>query len=158
MAISHHLFTIQSLIHFPEVSIVRRLGQITRIMTANRPPNFEFLEDYAKFCPDEAADFYQAVASVTKAIVFAGQHQIQRLLVDTTQLTGFPPPSVTQRFVMAEQWANASRGLRLALIARAELIDPEYFGVTVARNRGLLNHVFTSEADALDWLMHPELD
>jgi hypothetical protein len=125
-------------------------------MAANTPPNFVLLEDYAKFSPELGSDFYQAVACVTKAITFATQQQVKRLLVNTTQLTGFPPPSVTQRFVMAEQWAKASQGLRLAVVARAELIDPEYFGVTVARNRGLLNHVFTTEAEALDWLFQPD--
>jgi hypothetical protein len=32
------------------------------------------------------------------------------------------------------------------------LIDPARFGVTLARNRGLMLDVFTSEAEALAWL------
>jgi hypothetical protein len=54
---------------------------------------------------------------------------------------------------MATEWASIARGLRLAVVARAELIDPERFGITVARNRGLSANVFTSEAEAIDWLL-----
>ena len=56
---------------------------------------------------------------------------------------------------MAERWASISHGLHLAIIARPELIDPNHFGVTVASNRGLSANVFTSEPDAIAWLLEP---
>jgi hypothetical protein len=35
------------------------------------------------------------------------------------------------------------------------VIDREKFGLTVARNRGLLGEVFDSDTDALRWLLDP---
>jgi hypothetical protein len=32
------------------------------------------------------------------------------------------------------------------------MIDPRKFGVTVARNRGLVSNIFTTEAEARVWL------
>jgi hypothetical protein len=81
---------------------------------------------------------------------------VKRLLVDTTNLRGFPYPSTAERYFMGDQWASKSRGLRLSVVARAELIDPEHFGVMVARNRGLLANVFSSEPEAIEWLLQPQ--
>jgi hypothetical protein len=73
--------------------------------------------------------------------------------VDTTALTGFPAPDTFQRFLAAVGWAESAGGrLRLSMVARAEMIDPAKFGVTVAANRGLVSNVFTTEAEALAWL------
>jgi hypothetical protein len=44
------------------------------------------------------------------------------------------------------------RMLRLAVVARPEMIDPHQFGVTVAANRGLVSNIFTAEAEAIAWL------
>ena len=50
-------------------------------------------------------------------------------------------------------WAEEARGsLRLVMVARAEMIDPRKFGVTVAANRGLESNIFPTEAEARDWL------
>ena len=38
------------------------------------------------------------------------------------------------------------------MVARAEMIDPQKFGVTVAENLGLITDVFTLQAEALAWL------
>jgi hypothetical protein len=38
------------------------------------------------------------------------------------------------------------------MVARAEMIDPEKFGVTVAANRGLVSNIFTTELEARAWL------
>jgi hypothetical protein len=39
------------------------------------------------------------------------------------------------------------------MVVRPELMDPERFEVTVARNRGLVGNVFHSEKEALAWLL-----
>ena len=81
---------------------------------------------------------------------------VNRLLVDTTGLTGFPSPSVWERFWMASEWAAVVHSaVRLAIVARAELIDPDRFGITVARNRGLFANVFSEEPAAIEWLLDP---
>jgi hypothetical protein len=41
----------------------------------------------------------------------------------------------------------------VALVARPEHIHPEKFGVKVASDRGMRGNVFTSEHDALEWLL-----
>ena len=38
--------------------------------------------------------------------------------------------------------------VKVAMVVRPELIDPERFGVTVARNRGLFSNAFSSESEA----------
>ena len=119
------------------------------------PIDFEILDGYACFRPAGQMTFYEAVAVISDAIAQACDKGIKRLLVDTVKLSGFPHPTTTERYYMAEQWASNSRGLRLSVIARAELIDPFRFGIMVARNRGLFANVFPSETEAVEWLVHP---
>src|SRR5688572_14911497 len=124
----------------------------------NPPIDFEICEGYACFRPSGQVTFNEAVGIIANAISEAVSKDIQRLLVDTIKLRGFPHPTTTERYFMAEKWASQSRGLRLAVVARPEIIDPLRFGVTVARNRGLFTNVFTSEPDAIEWLLHPNPD
>lgn len=79
---------------------------------------------------------------------------IGALLVDITGMTGFPPPSTTERFVFATRWAATAGGKVIAsFLSRPELIDPEKIGMTMANNRGLRANVFTEEFDAVAWLL-----
>ena len=95
----------------------------------------------------------KSVNRVTEAIEFARTHGIRNLLVDSTGLTGFKSPSVHERYFFVRKWAAASRGLvRIAMVARPEMIDPEKFGVTVAQNAGLSGDVFLSMEDAWAWI------
>jgi hypothetical protein len=48
--------------------------------------------------------------------------------------------------------------VKLAMVVRPEMVDPDNFEVTVARNRGLMGNVFDSEKDALAWLLGPAVD
>jgi hypothetical protein len=90
---------------------------------------------------------------VSEAIVLARAQNLRKLLADTSAWTGFRPPSIIARFFAVQKWAKASGGrVRVAMVARPEMIDPHKFGVTVARNYGLLGDIFASEAEALAWL------
>ena len=103
--------------------------------------------------PVGSVSFDEAVALVSDAIAAARRNQVRDLLVDTTALTGLPSPDTFQRFLAAVAWSDEARGgVRLAMVARAELIDPNKFGVTVAANRGLVSNIFTTEAEARAWL------
>jgi hypothetical protein len=103
--------------------------------------------------PAGSVSFDEAVAWVRAAIAIARSHQAADLLVDTTALTGFPSPNTFQRFLAAVGWAEEASGrLRLAMVTRAEMIDPQKFGVTVAANRGLVSNIFTTETEARAWL------
>jgi hypothetical protein len=93
------------------------------------------------------------VARVRAAIAAARSKQARDLLVDTTALTGFSSPDTFQRFLAVVEWAEEARGsVRLAMVARPEMIDPQKFGLTVAANRGLVSSIFTTEEDARAWL------
>jgi len=94
-----------------------------------------------------------SVRLVTDAITYAREQGIRKLLVVSTELTGFPSPSVSARYFFVQEWARAAGGkMRIAMVSRPELIDPDKFGVTVAANNGLTGDVFLSEAEALAWL------
>jgi hypothetical protein len=104
--------------------------------------------------PVGSVSFDEAVAWVRAAIAVARSNQARDLLVDTTALTGFPSPGTFQRFLAVVGWTEEARGggLRLAMVARAEMIDPEKFGVTVAANRGLVSNIFITDVEARAWL------
>ncbi len=120
------------------------------------------LDELADFVLEEGRGFYrpvgsvsfdEAVALVSAAVSATRRNQAQELLVDTTALTGFLSPNTIQRFFAAVEWAAEASGcLRLAMVARAEMIDPQKFGVTVAANRGLVSNIFTTEVEARAWL------
>ena len=80
--------------------------------------------------------------------------ELADLLVNTTGLTGFPTAEhVFARYALASKWAeSAGASLRVAMVARAELIDPQKIGVLMAQNRGVTGDVFTTEAAAIAWL------
>ena len=97
--------------------------------------------------------FEQAVEIVGKGMIHARSLDLVDLMVNTGNLTGFPPPDVFARYSLAIKWAeSAGTSLRVALVARAELIDPEKIGLLMAQNRGVSGDVFTTEAAAIAWL------
>jgi hypothetical protein len=97
--------------------------------------------------------FDEVVALVRAAIAATRRNQARDLLVDTTALTGFRSPGTFQRFLAAVAWADEAKGgVRLAIVAKEEMIHPRKFGVTVAANRGLVGNIFTTEAAARAWL------
>jgi stage II sporulation SpoAA-like protein len=114
--------------------------------------HFEILGDYIAFRPTGKVTLERAVEMVMDAIAFAREHRIRKLLVNTANLTGYEPPSLTARYFFIHDWARAARDVRIALVTRPERIDPQRFGITVAANLGPVIEVFTSEEDALKWL------
>ena len=93
------------------------------------------------------------MSQVDAAISAARERGVTRLLVVTTAWSGLRQPSTTERYYYVSQWAEKAAGfVRMAVVASPELIDAERFGVTVARNRGFVANVFTTEDEALDWL------
>jgi len=119
----------------------------------NEPNGFITEGRRGLYRPTGSVSFDEAVALVRAGIAAALAKQIREFLVDTTALTGFASPDTFQRFLAAVQWAEEAGGqLRLAMVARAEMIDPQKFGVTVAANRGLVSNIFPSETEARAWL------
>ena len=114
---------------------------------------FSIEKGHGLYRPVGSVTFYQAVNLVRDSIAAARRNKVRDLLVDTTALVGFPSPETFQRFLMALARSDEAKGgVRLAMIARAEMIHPEKIGVTIAVNRGLVSNVFTAEAQARAWL------
>ena len=107
----------------------------------------------AVYRPTGDVSFDGAVALVRSGIAAACANLADDLIVDTKALTGFASPDTFQRFLAAVDWAREARGrVRLAMVAKAEMIDPKRFGVTVARNRGMVSNIFNAENEARAWL------
>jgi hypothetical protein len=119
----------------------------------NTLANFEQLGKRGFYRPTGNVTFERAVDMVAEGMRHARTLGLHDLLVNTTGFTGFPPPSVFARHALAVKWAeSAGSALIVALVARAELIDPEKIGVLMAQNRGASGDVFQTEAAALAWL------
>jgi hypothetical protein len=119
----------------------------------NIPEHVEVIQDCAFFRPVGTVSLSEAVQLVTQVINFARARQLPRLFVNTNGLTGFPSPTLAERYFFAREWAAAARGcVRTVLVVPAHMIDPDKFGITVARNAGMDAEVFTTEPGALAWL------
>ena len=115
--------------------------------------DFEQVGSRGFYRPIAQVTFEQAVDMVAEAMMTARELGLADLLVNSTGLTGFTPPSVFARYGMATKWAqSAGAALRTALVARPELIDSQKIGVLMVQNRGVTGDVFANEADALAWL------
>ena len=117
------------------------------------PHAFEMVDGIACLRLAGSYHFHAATALVTSALAQAFLQRHDRLLVVATDVVGFDSPGVPARHEMMRHWAAAAQAwVRLALVVRAELIDPEKFGVMAARNFGFVTDVFEAEREALDWL------
>jgi hypothetical protein len=95
----------------------------------------------------------EAVDLVSRAIAQCRAHGVDKLLVDSTGLVDLPVPTLLERFLMVEDWAQVANGtVAVAMVALPEYIHPRKFGVKVAEHFGLVCNVHTSEEDALAWL------
>ena len=116
----------------------------------------EVTGDCAYYRPAGKVTLEQGAELVDQAIAFARERRIPKLLINCTELIGFPSPTLPQRYFMVRGWAKTTQGLvQVVMVARPELIDPEKFGITVARNAGLRADVYPTEPEALAWLQLP---
>jgi hypothetical protein len=96
----------------------------------------------------------EAVALVSSAISYCRERGATKLLIDVTDLTDLPIPTLVDRFLMVEDWAQLADGMMVvAMVAPAEHIHPHKFGVKVALHFGLICDVYTSVEDASKWLL-----
>ena len=120
------------------------------------PKHFEVMEGYCCYRLSGHGPLAEAAGKVIGAITFAREQRMHKLLIDTTNWTGHDSPDTLERFTWASAFAQAAGStVKLAMVVRPELMDPEKFEVTVARNRGLMGNVFDSERAALAWLLDP---
>jgi hypothetical protein len=117
---------------------------------------FELKKDYAIFRPVCSVSLEQAFQLVKSAIIKTRESNLHKLLIDITGLTGFDSPSISARYSFVQEWSQAAGGVvRVAMVARKEMIDRDKFGVTAAANAGLKGDIFISEEEALAWLKRP---
>jgi len=120
------------------------------------PEHFQVNEEYAAYDPIGVVSLEKAANLISSAIIFARDHNIKLLLVDARQLTGFPSPSLPDRYFIAREWALAGKNqVSVAVVLQRYMIDPERFGVQVAINMGMRANVFDSRPEALTWLLRP---
>jgi len=119
----------------------------------NTPEYFEQIGQRGFYRPVGVVTFELAVDMVAAAMNYARTQQLNDLLVNTHALTGFASPSVFARYALAVKWAQSAAGtLRVALIVRPELMDPQKIAVLMAQNRGVSGDAFLTEVDGLAWL------
>ena len=89
---------------------------------------------------------------VRAAVALAAAEGHAALLLDLRNYRGLSP-GMAARHEYVRLWAAAAEGrVRVGVVLRAEYIDPERFGIVVARNFGLEADVFTEEESAVRWL------
>ena len=112
------------------------------------------MEGICQFRPRGECSLVEAVELINRAIAYCRDQRVAKLLVNGTGLVGVSVPSLVDRFLMVEEWAQKAKGMVVVvLVIQAEYIHPEKFGVKVAADFGLMADVYTSETDALKWLL-----
>lgn len=119
------------------------------------PEPIVIVDGIGRFRPSGRYSLVEAVDLVSHAIAHCRTGGIDRLLVDATGLTDLPIPTLVERFLMVEDWAQEAQGrVTVSMVVHAEYIHPQKFAVKVAERFGLVCDVHTSAADALHWLTH----
>ena len=118
--------------------------------------DIEVRDGCAYYRPTGEVTLTQATQLCDQAIAFTRDRRVPKLFINTQGLSGFPSPTLPERYFISRQWAETARGkVQLALVVHPEMIDPEKFGITVARNVGMNVDVFSEEPEALAWLHGP---
>ena len=114
----------------------------------------EFRNGLWTFRPRGEHSLVEAVDRISRAIAHCRDHGVKTLLIDTTGLIGVPIPTLVDRFLMVEDWAQEAKGtVVVAIVASPEYIHPRKFGVKVALHFGLICDVYISEEEASKWLL-----
>ena len=122
-------------------------------------PSLQFFESrngYGYYAPVGEVSLKEAGSFVSRGIQFALTSGIPRLLVDATGLTQDSPcPRLPIVIGLSGEWATVSENRVAAAVpfCSPHLIDWDRFGVQVATNLGMRTDVFTSQAEALEWLL-----
>lgn len=117
------------------------------------PESLHVKAGICRYSPCGECTLVEAVALVTSAIDHCRNHGPAKLLVDVSGFVGVSIPTLLDRFLMAEEWAQTGKGrVVMAMVALPEYIHPKKFGVVVAADFGMVVDVFTCERDALKWL------
>ena len=116
--------------------------------------HFEQKKEHAVFCPVGQASFEELADLISHAVLRCRQKKIEKLLIDSTGMSGFQPPGVAQRYNLAERISSqAKSSVKIAHVASPKWVRSGKFAIRVAKNRGLDAENFHSAATALKWLL-----
>ncbi len=102
----------------------------------------------------EPRSFADVVSQGQEMIRHCQDRKPPRLLIDMCLLR--MKLSTLERYEMGIIGSGlAPHVKKVAVLARAEFIDPQKFGVQVAINRGLASDIFSDRAAAVAWLKQP---
>jgi hypothetical protein len=119
----------------------------------NKPEHLEIIGRRAIYRPVASTTFERAVDLTGEAMQYARAQGCVDMLANLTGFTGFPNPTTVGRYSMALKWAEcAGSTLRVAMVVRTEVMDPQKIGVLMAQNRGVNGDIFLTEVEALRWL------
>lgn len=119
----------------------------------NMIDHMDVTEGICQFRPRGESSLAEVVDLISEAIAFCRDRHIDKLLIVLNGLVGVSIPTLLDRFLMAEEWAQRAAGMVVAaIVVRPEYIHPEKFGVKAAADFGLVLDMFTTEADAMTWL------
>lgn len=119
----------------------------------NTSEEFEIIGKRAIYRPVGRVSFEQAVEMVANTMKLARDRGCVDMLANLHGITGFPSPSTVGRYSMALRWAeSAGSQLRVAMVVRPEVMDPQKIGVLMAQNRGVTGDIFLTETEAIRWL------
>jgi hypothetical protein len=120
----------------------------------DKPEFFEQVDKRGYYRPVGEVTFDQAIAMVATAMIYARENGMVELLANVRGLRApYSTLTLFDRYSMAVRWADAAgTGLRVVLVTRPEMMDPEKIGLLMAQNRGVTGEVFTDESEALAWL------
>jgi hypothetical protein len=119
----------------------------------NPPEFFEQIGQRGFYRPRGVVTYAQALSMASDAMNYARFLELRDLLINVHGLTGFTSPSVAARYELALMWAESAAGrLRVALVVRPDVMDPEKIAVLMAQNRGVAGDAFLTEAEGIAWL------
>ena len=121
------------------------------------PPYVTLAPEFAAFRPRGARSFATWRDEIVAVLAWGVGSGVTRFFADFTGVRLTDAPSTFERFQLGERAAatGAAAGVRVAVVGKEPVMDPERFGVTVAANRGLDVRSFDDEVAALTWLVGP---
>lgn len=123
-------------------------------LSAKVSGRIEIAGNCAYFRPAGKLTLDEAIELLDQTIAYVRGLRIHKLFFNAHGLVGFRSPSLPERYFAVRRFAATGQGLvQVAMVIQADHIDPEKFGVTVARNSGLNADVFAQEPEALAWLL-----
>ncbi len=103
--------------------------------------------------PTGVATAGQLAYMIADVLSHALREGLRDVLVDIRSISGFESPGPAFRRWAVGMWAREVAGVvRVAVVARRELICPEKTGLLAAADEGLNASIFEQELEAIAWL------